>query len=247
MTRRKIPAVVAMVATPDKITYSGAFGKRDSASGIGVKPDSIFFIASMTKAITTTAALQLVERGKLTLDEPVSKHLPELAKLDVLQGFDKSGKPILRPASKPVTLKHLLTHTSGLRLRHLGRKHVEVRRAARRAPSRNSGSAHSADLRTRHPLAVRNGPGLDREAGGEGERPVARRLFSAQHPSAAGYERYQLHRARRKVRSSGEPLSPPTGRHPQTGPAQAPRLHRRPSTVAAVYLPPLPTMFASCK
>ena len=89
MNRRKIPAVVAMVATPDKITYSGAFGKRDSASGIGVKPDSIFFIASMTKAITTTAALQLVERGMLTLEEPVSKHLPELAKLDVLQGFDK--------------------------------------------------------------------------------------------------------------------------------------------------------------
>jgi methyl acetate hydrolase len=113
MTRRKIPAVVAMVATQDKITYSGAFGKRDSTSGIGVKPDSIFFIASMTKAITTTAALQLVERGMLTLDEPVSKHLPELAKLDVLQGFDKSGKPILRSASKPVALKHLLTHTSG--------------------------------------------------------------------------------------------------------------------------------------
>jgi methyl acetate hydrolase len=113
MTRRKIPAMVAMVATPDKITYSGAFGKRDSASGISVKPDSIFFIASMTKAITTTAALQLVERGMLTLDEPVSKHLPELAKLDVLQGFDKAGKPILRPASKPVALKHLLTHTSG--------------------------------------------------------------------------------------------------------------------------------------
>lgn len=113
MTRRKIPAVVAVVATPDKVTYSGAFGKRDSASGIAVKPDSIFYIASMTKAITTTAALQLVERGKLTLEEPVSKHLPELAKLDVLQGFDKSGKPMLRPATKPVTLKHLLTHTSG--------------------------------------------------------------------------------------------------------------------------------------
>ena len=113
MTRRKIPAVAAMVATPDRISYSGAFGKRDSTSGIDVKPDSIFFIASMTKAITTTAALQLVERGMLKLDEPVSKHLPELGKLDVLQGFDKSGKPILRPASRPVMLKHLLTHTSG--------------------------------------------------------------------------------------------------------------------------------------
>jgi len=110
--RRKIPCVVGMVATPEKITYAGAFGKRDSASGIDVKTDSIFAIASMTKAVTSVAAMQLVERGKLTLDEPVGKHLPELAKLDVLEGFD-GEKPILRPATKPVTLRRLLTHTSG--------------------------------------------------------------------------------------------------------------------------------------
>ena len=113
MTRRKIPCVVAMVATADKITYTGAFGKRDSASGIDVKPDSIFAIASMTKAITSTAAMQLVEQGKINLHEPVSKYLPELGKLDVLTAFDAGGKPILRPATKPVTLHHLLTHTSG--------------------------------------------------------------------------------------------------------------------------------------
>jgi CubicO group peptidase (beta-lactamase class C family) len=113
MTRRKIPTVVAMVATPDRITYTGAFGKRDSRSGIDVKPDSIFYIASMTKAITTTAAMQLVEQGKVKLHEPVSKHLPELAKLNVLEGFDSAGKPKLRPATKQATLHHLLTHTSG--------------------------------------------------------------------------------------------------------------------------------------
>lgn len=111
--KRKIPAVAAVVATADKITYSGAFGTRDAASGMGVKPDSIFAIASMTKAITATAALQLVERGKLTLTEPVSKHLPELANLQVLEGFDKAGKPMLRPAKKQIELRHLLTHTSG--------------------------------------------------------------------------------------------------------------------------------------
>src|SRR5947209_3282312 len=79
MTRRKIPAVVAMVATPDKTTYTGAFGKRDSVSGVDVKPDTIFAIASMTKAITTTAAMQLVEQGKVMLHEPASKYLPELS------------------------------------------------------------------------------------------------------------------------------------------------------------------------
>jgi CubicO group peptidase (beta-lactamase class C family) len=113
MIRRKIPCVVAMVATPDKVLYTGAFGKRDVKSGLDVKPDSIFAIASMTKAITTTAAMQLVEQGKVELQVPVSKYLPQLAKLDVITGFDSAGKPMLRPANKPVTLHHLLTHTSG--------------------------------------------------------------------------------------------------------------------------------------
>src|SRR5258706_4459212 len=111
--RRQIPCVAAMVASTDSILYSGAFGKRDSASGVDVKPDSIFAIASMTKAITSVAAMQLVERGKLKLDKPVARHLPELGKLDVIEGFDPAGKPVLRPAKKPITLRHLLTHTSG--------------------------------------------------------------------------------------------------------------------------------------
>jgi methyl acetate hydrolase len=102
---RKIPLVSAMVASANKTLYAGAFG--------AAKPDSISSIASMTKPITAVAAMQLVERGKLALDEPVARHLPELTKLDVLEGFDGAGKPVLRPATKPITLRHLLTHTSG--------------------------------------------------------------------------------------------------------------------------------------
>lgn len=113
ITKRGIPAAVAMVATGDKLLYTGAFGKRDGESNASVRLDSIFAIASMTKAITSTAAMQLVEQGKLRLDEPVSNHLPELAKLQVIAGFDGNGEPILRPAKKAVTLHHLLTHTSG--------------------------------------------------------------------------------------------------------------------------------------
>jgi CubicO group peptidase (beta-lactamase class C family) len=113
IARRKIPAAVGMAATDSKILYTGAFGERDS-EGTPVTADSIFAIASMTKAVTTVAALQLVEQGKVTLDEPVAKHLPQLEKLEVLDGFDAAGKPILRPAKTPITLKHLLTHTSGL-------------------------------------------------------------------------------------------------------------------------------------
>jgi CubicO group peptidase (beta-lactamase class C family) len=97
--RRKIPAVAAIAADDKKTLYAGAFGTA--------RPDSIFPIASMTKAVTTVAALQLVEQGKVSLTEPVSKHLPQLADLDVLDGG------ALRPVRTPVTLHHLLTHTSG--------------------------------------------------------------------------------------------------------------------------------------
>lgn len=111
--RHKIPAVTAAVADANGILYTGAFGIRDVASGKPVQNDTIFSVASMTKAITCTAAMQLVERGKLSVDDPIGKYLPEFASLQVLTGFDGSGKPQLRPAAKPVLLRHLLTHTSG--------------------------------------------------------------------------------------------------------------------------------------
>src|SRR5947199_2718699 len=94
MDKRKIPSVVAMAGTADRITYTGAFGKRDSAAKEPLKADAIFAIASMTKAITTAAAMQLLERGKVSLDQPASKYLPELASVQVFQGFDAAGKPM---------------------------------------------------------------------------------------------------------------------------------------------------------
>jgi CubicO group peptidase (beta-lactamase class C family) len=103
---RKIPCVVAMAAGAKRTLYTGAFGARDS-SGVAVGADSIFQIASMTKAVTTVAALQLVEQGKASLTEPVSKYLPQLANLEVWDGQE------LRAAKTQVTLHHLLTHTSG--------------------------------------------------------------------------------------------------------------------------------------
>ncbi|HKE24409.1 MAG TPA: serine hydrolase domain-containing protein [Bryobacteraceae bacterium] len=112
IARRKIPAVVAMAASANKILYRGAFGQRDS-SGVPVGVDSIFRIASMTKAITTVAALQLVEQGKVGLDEPVAQHLPQFRDIAVLQGFDANGRASLRPARTAPALRHLLTHTSG--------------------------------------------------------------------------------------------------------------------------------------
>lgn len=108
-----IPGVVAVAATADGVLYQGAFGRRAVDSPVAMTTDSVFWLASMTKAITSTAAMQLVERGRLHLDEPIDRILPELAALEVLEGFSPSGEPKLRPAKRPVTLRHLMTHTAG--------------------------------------------------------------------------------------------------------------------------------------
>jgi CubicO group peptidase (beta-lactamase class C family) len=110
---KEIPGVVAMAATSKEVIYQGAFGKRDLSKDDAMTPDSVFWIASMTKAITSAAGMQLVEQGKLSLDEPIGKLLPDLAAPQVLEGFDAKGEPKLRPAKKPITLRHLMTHTAG--------------------------------------------------------------------------------------------------------------------------------------
>jgi CubicO group peptidase (beta-lactamase class C family) len=110
---REVPGIVAVAATDKGIFYEGAFGTRDLANGPEMTPDSIFRLASMTKAVTSTAAMQLVEQGRLQLDQPIGNVLPELAAPQVLEGFDDSGAPRLRPAKRPITLRHLLTHTAG--------------------------------------------------------------------------------------------------------------------------------------
>src|SRR6266567_4010299 len=108
-----VPGVVAMAATRDATVYQGAFGRRALPDGAAMTPDTVFWIASMTKAITSTAAMQLVEQGKLALDQPIAWLLPELAAPQVLEGFDAAGEPRLRPARRAITLRHLITHTAG--------------------------------------------------------------------------------------------------------------------------------------
>lgn len=110
---KEIPGVVAIAASGNDVLYQGAFGKRDLSKPDAMTLDSVFWIASMTKAVTAAGAMQLVEQGKLSLDAPISEVLPDLAAPQVLEGFDESGEPKLRPASKPITLRHLMTHTAG--------------------------------------------------------------------------------------------------------------------------------------
>src|ERR1700733_12353006 len=110
---REIPGVVAMAANGNEVIYQGAYGKRDLSKDDAMTSDSVFWIASMTKAVTTAAAMQLVEQGKLSLEAPIGKLLPDLAAPQVLEGFDARGEPKLRPAKSPITLRHLMTHTAG--------------------------------------------------------------------------------------------------------------------------------------
>jgi CubicO group peptidase (beta-lactamase class C family) len=90
-----------------------AVGRQSIDAAAPMQLDSVFWIASMTKALTTVAALQLVEDGKLSLTQPIGDILPDLAAPMVLTGFDAKGAPLTRLAETPITLKHLLTHTSG--------------------------------------------------------------------------------------------------------------------------------------
>ena len=113
--RKDVPGIVALVTDRKGVIYQGTFGVADVASGRPLTPDALFRIASMTKAITSAAAMQLIEQGKLALDDPAEKYLPELAKLPVFDSFDaKTGDYRLHPTSKPMTVRHVFTHTSGL-------------------------------------------------------------------------------------------------------------------------------------
>ncbi len=111
--RGEVPGVVAMAAGDGGVRYEGAFGWRELPAGPRMTLDTVFRIASMTKAITSVAALRLVEHGKLSLDGPVPDIDPALTAPQVLDGFDAAGRPVLRPARRPITLRHLLTHTAG--------------------------------------------------------------------------------------------------------------------------------------
>jgi len=110
---KAMPGIVAMAATDKGVLYEGAFGRREIGKDAPMTLDTVVWIASMTKAITATAAMQLVERGKLALDAPASQLAPGLAKAQVLEGFDAAGQPRLRAPKRPITLRHLLTHTAG--------------------------------------------------------------------------------------------------------------------------------------
>ena len=108
-----IPGVVALAADDRGVFYKAAFGVRSIDKPEPMTVGSVFRIASMTKAVTGVAVMQLVEQGRIDLDQPMGDVLPVVRDVKVLEGFDADGVPQLRDPKTPVTLRHLLTHTSG--------------------------------------------------------------------------------------------------------------------------------------
>src|SRR5258705_12198105 len=113
VSRNDVAGVIAVAATPKGGVSEGAFGKANVATGAAMTLDTVFWLLSMTKAFTATACMQLIEQGRLHLDDDAAKYLPELASPQVLEGFAEDGTPRMRPARRAIRVRHLLTHTSG--------------------------------------------------------------------------------------------------------------------------------------
>jgi methyl acetate hydrolase len=109
-----VPGVVAIATNHEGNVYEGAAGVRQLGEPAAMTTDTVFAIFSTTKAIAGTTCLQLVEEGKLDLDVPAKSYVPEIGKLEVLDGFDADGAPILRPPKRDITTRMLLLHTAGL-------------------------------------------------------------------------------------------------------------------------------------
>src|SRR5580693_2663078 len=110
----RVPGVVAMVTDRSANTYEGAAGERILGGSQAMTTDSVFAIFSTTKAITGTAVLQCVEEGKLDLDAPAKTYVPDIGKLEVLDGFGAEGTPKLRAPKRDITIRMLMLHTAGL-------------------------------------------------------------------------------------------------------------------------------------
>lgn len=107
------PGIVAMATDRSDTLYEGAAGVRELGGDVPMTADTVMLLASCTKAVTGVAFMQLVEEGQVGLDEPAREYVPEIADIQVLEGFEADGEPRLRAPSGDITLRHLMLHTSG--------------------------------------------------------------------------------------------------------------------------------------
>ncbi len=161
IARERFPGAVAMIVRKGKVAYFEAFGQRDPASGAPMTKDAIFRLYSMTKPFASVAAMILVEEGKLTLADPVSKHLPQLTKLQVAvpkTGADGKTTYTLVPAEREMTVQDLLRHTSGLVYsNNTPNEHVKQAYLANKVDWRDATPAEQIERLAKVPLAHQPG------------------------------------------------------------------------------------------
>jgi methyl acetate hydrolase len=157
----ELPGVVALAATDKGIVYEGIFGRRRLDGAPAMTRDTVLRVASMIKPITSVAALQLVEQDKLSLDAPVPDIDPVLNAPQVLDGFDTAGTPQLRPAKRPISLRHLLTHTAGFTYRLWDAKAVRYFNSIGRLPSADKKRAPRSPLMFDPGEGWQYGPSID--------------------------------------------------------------------------------------
>lgn len=113
IARGEVPSVVAIAADADRVLYEAAFGELGVPGKEALRTDDVLYLASMTKIVTCLAGIQMVEQGKLDLDQDAADILPDLGRIKVLTGYDSAGEPHLRDPKRPIKVRDLLTHTSG--------------------------------------------------------------------------------------------------------------------------------------
>ena len=219
---KEIPGVVAIAATGGEVIYQGAFGKRDLSKDDPMTLDSVFWIASMTKAITTAAGMQLVEQGKLSLDEPIGKVLPDLATPQVLEGFDAKGEPKLRPAKRPITLRHLMTHTAGFAYEMWNGDMVQyLEKNGLPGITTCKNDALKIPIMTEPGTRWEYGTNIDFVGNRRsGERQAAGRLSSRPHVRAARHERHRIQDRRSPAPAPGRHACARRGRHTRGDPVR---------------------------
>ena len=114
VARREPPGLVAMVVNRDETLYAHAAGLLSVAKAVPMREDALFRIHSMTKPLTSVAALMLIDEGQLRLDDPVARYVPAFTAPQVITKVNADGTPATRAARLPITIRHLLTHTSGI-------------------------------------------------------------------------------------------------------------------------------------
>jgi CubicO group peptidase (beta-lactamase class C family) len=148
--RGRVPGAVALVARRGRLGFFDSFGQRDAASGAPMRTDAIFRIYSMTKPITSVAAMMLWEEGRFLLSDPVAKYLPELSDLEV--AVERGGEIERVPLEREITIQDLLRHTSGLTYEFRGSGPVHKMYMSARVYSRAQNSADQVATLGRLPL-----------------------------------------------------------------------------------------------